>query len=245
MTLGRFYADTFRREFGYHAVWEPGAKLVPGDLGFMHEGWFQRTAHVTDYSAIELKIDRNPVPANSMTFDHGVTLALGAGGKGELGPTAKVEATLKIEHGGGVLLRAHEIEQRSIVNLDEALEAVPWGRPDYEGKIVLVAEVRAARRAALVVAENMGTTVDLTGKLAPIKQLDIADASVDISAGSGTSYRLAVRSGKDGELITIGLKLFRLKRDWIGRQRPRMLGAGAPDSPESPFEEISPYDPEL
>jgi hypothetical protein len=91
----------------------------------------------------------------------------------------------------------------------------------------------------------MGTTVGLTGKLAPIKQLDIADASVGISAGSGTSYRLAVRPRKDGDFIAIGLKLFRLKPDWFGRRRPRMLGAGAPTAPDSPFEELSPYAPEL
>lgn len=245
MTLGTFYAETFRHEFGYHAVWEPGTKLVPGDLGVMHEGWFQRTSHVSDFSAVELKIDRTQVPVDPMTFEHGVTLALGADAKGELSPTAKIEATLKIEHGGGVLLRAHEIEQRSIVNLDEALEAVPWDRPDWEGKIVFVAEVRAAKRVALVVAEQADTTVGLTGKLAPIKQLDIADASVNLSAGSGKSYRLPVRARKDGELITFGLKLFKLKSDWIGRRRPRMLGAGGQMSPESPFEEVSPYAPEF
>lgn len=241
-SLVRLYAEKFRENLSHHPVWEPGARLVPGDVGRMHDGVFVREGHVS-----QLQRNVTPEPMEQplkgpMRFSVGVTARSALAAGAQLDPSLKVKGSLKFASEGGVVFDARDRVQRGFVNLGLVLAALPWATPEYDD-VVVVAEVIAARVAGVAIAEGSEGEVEVSGTVQALKALDIGDASVSFGATEGAAYALQLRAGD--QPYPVALRLYASSRGIFRRHAtPSLLGverAPAAPGPADPFFELSPF----
>ncbi len=240
MSLAQIYATQFRNHLNLQPVWQPGSAIEPGAIGVMADGVFVRQGHVSQYSSVPLTLVETIIPRDDK-FAVGVTLSIDGAANATVDPSVVVGATLKIDGKGGMAYHAHGLVKRTIDNLRQVLDAVPWDSTGWADTMVFVAEVTAASNLALVLTEADGVEIKLTGKAGPLQLLQLADASVGIGLASNASLTVALPDPAAGAApghYPVAMTLYGRRRNWFGVRRVEQLESV--DAPEEAFVELAP-----
>lgn len=233
MGLASLYSKQIRDNLNCFAVWEPGEEISPGDVGILKEGVFQRETNLSKiFPDLKFTIVSNDNPHPSHFFSKDCQLSdmtIDAAAQ----PNAKASLQITFKEEGGVVFDASDCTALYIEDIYSVCKYLAKNRSKWPPGMVLVSHIEKSPRFAVMISETKGAQVELSGEVAPLKEIRIADASVTVSSFHGLGYR---RTGKG----PVTARLYGFK--WW-RVRPRLLSAGDRITEETDFAEISARDP--
>lgn len=229
------YAKEIRDNLSCFAVWEPGEKVAPGDAGFLKGRIFEQETHLGKmFPKLRFDVVTDATPSPRAFYSKDCTIRKGAGGAG-LPSRGDASVTVQFHKQGGVIADYSTCTRRYIDDVFSVGRYLSKHKHDWPRSMVLVSQTEESKSFAVRVSESKDYEVEVTGNVAPIQELRIAHASVDLRTLQGQGYE---RAGKG----PVTMRLFGFK--WWGR-RPRPLAAGTKAPEEGEFAEISARDPSL
>ncbi len=233
MGLASLYSKQIRHNLNCFPVWEPGEEIGPGDVGILKEGVFQRETSLRKiFPDLAFKVvpNDNPHPSHFYSKDCQVAdVTIDAAAQ----PHAKAMLRITFKKEGGVVFDASDCKALYIEDIYSVCKYLAENRSKWPPGMVLVSHIEKSPRFAVMISETKDAQVELSGEVAPLKEIRIADASVTVSSFRGLGYR---RTGKG----PVAARLYGFK--WW-RVRPRLLSADDRITEDADFAEISARDP--
>ena len=232
-SLDKYYSKEFRHNLSYFPVWQPGDPIKPGEIGRIEHGVFFPEGPVTSlFSELSFNVKKKKATA-SMSFysDSGISVSSGVTGSQPL----KGGGSMRISFScvGGTVFHADKLTLHYIENLNTLIRIIEGLREKWPKGLVIVTHVEIAERYAVLISKSKSWDVGLKGEISALDSLHIADASVSLATIKGAGYE---RTGTG----PVALRIYGFKSKGT---RPRLLSIEEKITAESPFNEISPFDP--
>jgi hypothetical protein len=230
------YATSVRNEIDRYAVWEPGQPLALGDFGELHDKTFEKRGSIKDFG-----ISFGEVSSSKAFYEFtsaGTSIAEASlNGTISVGlPIASPRASLdlKFARERGLFLRAADsftVQIDNLYNLAAALSRLP----DWKFHWKVIAEIRIAPSAVILMGRTANSTVKVEASVDALEQFRLGKLKADagLSMTGEVGYKVI---GVQGPLL---VDLIRIRRFWGDAVR-QLDGVDA----KEPYERVSTIDTE-
>jgi len=241
------YLKSMHKKFGYRANWEPKRKMEVGLIGKLFKGQF------VIYSSLE----KEGVPAQiesqggsgnlEFTSEGGVHFTTKL--KGELKPPQAAEldeadagVIIEFQKEDSVVFKAQNTINHVLTNLKDVekafIDKINDKSDDLDKDYVLITEVVEADSATVVVSNKKNAKMEIKANAeAEIKNIDIADASLELKAVGQRNIETKVIAKANCQVL---YKAMGIKKKFFGgdAEELKIKSIGEVQEGEQLFEEI-------
>lgn len=247
MRTGERFSAVLQDELGCRAVWPPVLTPIKlGDYGVLDGGVFQKLGHVSDFG-VEIEVEQGaPSSLNFLSASAAVHRLAGDVPVDSFGGLAGVHARLMVEfsESSSFMLKCRKISVEQIANIAAIGRELGRARSD-DGRSWsslswrIVWQLYTGRDVVFLATRSAGTTVDFSGKVEAIQQLDAGgySAGVRVQPSRSLGVEIVGRTGPVG-LNLAKVKLFTSSIGFLsdsGEPEPEASVDLKPDDPAAVF----------
>ncbi len=184
-SLAKLYNKEVFNRLRYHGTWFPNDKWQLGDIGIIRDGVFEHQGeNLTDHD-IDFDIDEGAVKADdNMSFSSTGTSETKIEANATLDGVGKAQIEIKFNSEFGVHFKTKEYKISRIKKQGEIAEKIKnlyKENPEKWKNRAVIMELVQVESGSIIIAQDKGSAITLSGNVDKVAQLDIADAKLGIT----------------------------------------------------------------
>ena len=195
--------QVMKRQLRAHVAWAPISNPFKlGDYGLIANGVFTKMGNTQEEFGISFNQAKGPDASLDFTSDSTSVVNFAGGAQVNVIPEGAVDAkvTFKFNKERSILIKSPTISVSNIENVRAVFNQLK-SKEGWQRKFIVVHQTYLAQDAVVMTTIDAGTEITFSGNASALKQLKLADASVQF----GSSKKLGLEfKGKTG-IIALGL----------------------------------------